>query len=63
MLARVRAVALPRLVREAEDRGWWAPALAWAGQELVAGIATGAGTSGGAPADTGSRRHAHRAHR
>jgi GNAT superfamily N-acetyltransferase len=27
-LARVRAVALPRLVREAEDRGWWRPTLA-----------------------------------
>ena len=49
MLARVRAVALPRLVCEAEDRGWWAPALAWAGQELVTGNATGVGASGGAP--------------
>ncbi len=30
-LARVRAVALPRLVREAEDRGWWRPSPARAG--------------------------------
>jgi acetoin utilization protein AcuC len=49
MLARVRAVALPRLVREAEDRGWWAPGLAWAGQELIPGIATDVGTTRGAP--------------
>ncbi len=28
MLARARATVLPRLVREAEDRGWWRPALA-----------------------------------
>ena len=28
VLARVRAVVLPRLVREAEDRGWWSPSLA-----------------------------------
>jgi acetoin utilization protein AcuC len=28
MLARVRVAALPRLVREAEDRGWWRPVLA-----------------------------------
>ena len=27
-LARVRTAVLPRLVREAEDRGWWRPALA-----------------------------------
>jgi acetoin utilization protein AcuC len=27
-LERVRVVALPRLVREAEDRGWWEPGLA-----------------------------------
>ena len=50
MLARVRAMALPRLVREAEDRGWWAPALAWAGQELVPGIATGVRAADGTPA-------------
>ena len=31
-LARVRVAALPRLVREAEDRGWWRPALTWAGR-------------------------------
>ncbi|OGO58446.1 MAG: hypothetical protein A2V85_06365 [Chloroflexi bacterium RBG_16_72_14] len=35
MLARVREVVLPRLVREAEDRGWWQPALSWAGRALV----------------------------
>jgi acetoin utilization protein AcuC len=34
-LERVRVVALPRIVREAEDRGWWAPSLAWAGQAIV----------------------------
>ncbi len=39
MLARVRAVALARLVREAEDRGWWSPALQWAGHELLSGTA------------------------
>ena len=50
MLARVRSVVLPRLVREAEDRGWWAPGLAWAGHELLAGIATGVGATRGAPA-------------
>ncbi len=38
-LARVRAVALPRLVREAEDRGWWRPSLAWAGLPVLAGVA------------------------
>jgi len=36
-LARVRSVALPRLVREAEDRGWWRPSLTWAGREVLAG--------------------------
>jgi acetoin utilization protein AcuC len=46
MLARVRAVALPRLVREAEDRGWWAPGLAWAGHELLAGTARGVDAKG-----------------
>ncbi len=46
MLARVRAVALPRLVREAEDRAWWAPGLAWAGRELLAGTAQGVGATG-----------------
>ncbi|MEW6225910.1 MAG: acetoin utilization protein AcuC, partial [Chloroflexota bacterium] len=35
ILARVRATVLPRLVREAEDRGWWRPALSWAGLALV----------------------------
>ncbi len=47
MLARVRAVALPRLVREAEDRAWWAPGLAWAGHVLLAGTAPGVGAQGG----------------
>ena len=46
MLARVRAVALPRLVREAEDRAWWAPGLAWAGHVLLAGTAPGLGARG-----------------
>ncbi len=36
-LARVRRVALPALVRVAEDRGWWRPRLAWAGRELLDG--------------------------
>ena len=50
MLARVRAVTLPRLVREAEDRAWWAPGLAWAGQQLLAGSAPGVGVPAGVPA-------------
>jgi acetoin utilization protein AcuC len=37
-LARVRATVLPRLVREAEDRGWWRPALTWAGREVARGV-------------------------
>jgi acetoin utilization protein AcuC len=37
-LARVRATVLPRLVREAEDRGWWAPGLAWAGRGILEGV-------------------------
>ncbi len=57
MLARVRAVALPRLVREAEDRGWWAPALAWAGQELRRRDRDGRGRGGRRP---GGRRLAAR---
>jgi acetoin utilization protein AcuC len=39
MLARVRGTVLPRLVREAEDRGWWRPALSWAGRPLIAPVA------------------------
>lgn len=35
VLREVRAVVLPRLVREAEDRGWWRPSLAWAGRQLL----------------------------
>ncbi|MEI7742237.1 MAG: acetoin utilization protein AcuC [Chloroflexota bacterium] len=38
-LAQVRAAVLPRLVREAQDRGWWAPSLAWAGERVLAGRA------------------------
>jgi acetoin utilization protein AcuC len=34
-LARVRRIALPALVREAIDRGWWEPALSWAGRPLT----------------------------
>lgn len=53
-LSRVRATVLPRLVREAEDRGWWRPALLWAGRAVTepagssgsAGWSTGAGESG-----------------
>jgi acetoin utilization protein AcuC len=41
MLGRVRGVVLPRLVREAEDRGWWAPALTWAGGSPLDGIGAG----------------------
>ncbi len=43
-LARVRMAVLPRLVREAEDRGWWRPSLAWAGQALL-GSAGGGGVA------------------
>jgi ribosomal protein S18 acetylase RimI-like enzyme len=35
-LARVRAAVLPRLVREAEDRGWWSPSSARAGHAVSA---------------------------
>jgi acetoin utilization protein AcuC len=42
MLERVRGAVLPRLVREAEDRGWWAPGLTWAGGTLLAGVGTAA---------------------
>ncbi len=47
VLGEVRAVVLPRLVREAEDRGWWRPALSWAGRPLLAGAppAGGAGVA------------------
>jgi ribosomal protein S18 acetylase RimI-like enzyme len=48
VLARVRRVVLPALVREAEDRGWWRPSLAWAGRGVVAG--TPVGGAPGAPA-------------
>lgn len=54
MLARVRAVALPRLVREAEDRGWWAPGLTWAGNELLAGRELLAGTATHQPNERGA---------
>jgi ribosomal protein S18 acetylase RimI-like enzyme len=42
-LARVREAVLPRLVREAEDRGWWSPRVEWAGQVLLVGAAPVAG--------------------
>jgi acetoin utilization protein AcuC len=38
-LERIRRVALPVLVREAEDRGWWRPSLSWAGRSLLEGSA------------------------
>ena len=49
MLARVRAAVLPRLVLEAEDRGWWRPSLEWAGRPVAAGTAQlpGAGPATG----------------
>jgi len=47
-LARARVAALPRLVREAEDRGWWRPALTWAGRAM-AGSAPGAHPIAAAP--------------
>lgn len=47
-LSRVRATVLPRLVREAEDRGWWRPALVWVGRAVTgpAGSSTSAGDPG-----------------
>ncbi len=63
MLARVREVALPRLVREAEDRGWWAPGLAWAGRELLAGTAADAGATGSTRRGAASRHDPDRAGR
>ncbi len=33
-LERVRRVAIPALVRVAEDRGWWTPSLTWAGRQV-----------------------------
>lgn len=45
VLREVRAVVLPRLVREAEDRGWWRSALAWAGRRVVP-VAERAGAGG-----------------
>ena len=41
-LERVRRVALPALVRVAEDRGWWRPQLTWAGRDVVAAVRAGA---------------------
>jgi ribosomal protein S18 acetylase RimI-like enzyme len=49
MLARVRGTVLPRLVREAEDRGWWRPTLSWAGRPLIAPVAP-VPVAAGAPA-------------
>jgi acetoin utilization protein AcuC len=51
-LERVRAAVLPRLVREAEDRGWWAPSITWAGQVVLDGtpaVAAPASSSTGTP--------------
>ena len=42
-LERVRAAVLPRLVREAEDRGWWAPQVEWAGRVVLEGVVAPAG--------------------
>lgn len=38
MLARVRSTVLPRLVQEAEERGWWRPGLEWAGRAIAEGV-------------------------
>jgi acetoin utilization protein AcuC len=48
-LARVRRVALPALVREAEDRGWWRPSLTWAGPEVHAGTPVSPSDAAGVP--------------
>lgn len=40
-LAQVRDMALPRLVREAEDRGWWRPALGTASRVAASQAAGG----------------------
>jgi ribosomal protein S18 acetylase RimI-like enzyme len=48
-LARVRRVALPALVREAEDRGWWRPSLTWAGHEVHAGTPVSPSDAAGVP--------------
>ncbi|HEX5827335.1 MAG TPA: acetoin utilization protein AcuC, partial [Candidatus Limnocylindrales bacterium] len=60
-LARVRRVFLPALVREAEDRGWWRPALRWAGRTVLDGVGpeagpsdAGAGPGGGAAPGEGA---------
>ncbi len=53
VLGRVRGAVLPRLVREAEDRGWWAPALTWAGQAVIEGI--GGGRGSGSPSTLSGR--------
>ena len=45
-LARVRRVALPVLVLEAENRGWWRPSLSWAGRVVLEGTAPEAGVTG-----------------
>ena len=45
----VRAVVVPRLLREARERGWWTPDLAWpAGADRVTPVV--APTPGGSPA-------------
>ena len=42
-LERVRRVAVPALVRVAEDRGWWTPSLTWAGRQVHGSPAAGTG--------------------
>ncbi|HYO43828.1 MAG TPA: acetoin utilization AcuC family protein, partial [Candidatus Limnocylindrales bacterium] len=56
-LARVRAAVLPRLVREAEDRGWWGPSVTWAGHEVLDGV--GGGTAGSVVADRAEAMGSH----
>ncbi len=55
MLERVRGTVLPTLVREAEDRGWWRPRLAWAGREVVTGAGSPAVPVDPGPVPVGSR--------
>ena len=57
-LERVRRVAVPALVREAEDRGWWTPSLTWAGRQVHGSAAAGTGGRAGRRAadDAAGRR-------
>ena len=52
-LARVRRMAVPAIVREAEDRGWWRPSLTWAGSVVLEGTPP-AGAPAGPSAVVGS---------